>query len=574
MLIKTTRGATETGIWTLEELQQAVGRGEVLPTDHVQPEGFTNWLPLAEIAAGMGIKLPLPPPAAPPVPPTITAQSTPPPIPTGPAAPTPRHLQPPPIPPAPRPLTSPPQVSYGFPWLRVGVGVIGLSILAAIVVPAYRDYRGRAATKADSNASVAQGQAGGSDSEQQNNIATQNTSDFKIEVSQTGIDRFVESLEGKHIPLCGKNCEGNSIYIKDRNLNVCGSVANGLNECLQDPARLSGRLGRAVHIGDMFCQTATVGGADGVAFIHSICVSKKQYDRSVPSGEPFFILVEHHGKDNSALNKLVYFRFPSEGLSRSEQQIQQLPASIEQPAEDQAEILAAAAQSHGDAATSVIQPDSPALVQASSPPEYPPEERRRGIQGTTILIVSIDASGTLTDVQVEESSGNRNLDRAAVQAARQWRFNPEIKDGYPIASRLRTPVEFKLEGAELKVGAQTQELLQEQQSQPTPTATQDAGGYVQIEFIGRDPPSPFTFRAVSDDTNRVNGASAGIRFTGVNLPCGMYRLMVDKPQDAGGGVARDTDLCKASGFMILPGEIYTLRNRSNSDLVSKNVRGQ
>lgn len=33
-------------------------------------------------------------------------------------------------------------------------------------------------------------------------------------------------------------------------------------------------------------------------------------------------------------------------------------------------------------------------------------------------------------------------------------------------------------------------------------------------------------------------------------------------------------VCKASGFMILPGEIYTLRNRSNSDLVSKNVRGQ
>jgi hypothetical protein len=128
--------------------------------------------------------------------------------------------------------------------------------------------------------------------------------------------------------------------------------------------------------------------------------------------------------------------------------------------------------------------------------------------------------------------------------------------------------------ANLEEGLRQRGCANDGQSQSAGSATPTADGYVQIEFIGRDPPSPFTFRAASDDTNRVNGASAGIRFSGVNLPCGMYRLFVDKPQDAGGGVARDTDLCKASGFMILPGEIYTLRNRSNSDLVSKNVRGQ
>ena len=79
-----------------------------------------------------------------------------------------------------------------------------------------------------------------------------------------------------------------------------------------------------------------------------------------------------------------------------------------------------------------------------NPPRYPPEEMRRGVTGTTVLIVSIDASGNVMDVAVERSSGNRNLDREAVKAARRWRFNPEVKNGQKIASRVRVPVEFTI----------------------------------------------------------------------------------------------------------------------------------
>ena len=79
-----------------------------------------------------------------------------------------------------------------------------------------------------------------------------------------------------------------------------------------------------------------------------------------------------------------------------------------------------------------------------NPPKYPPEEQRRGIQGTIVLIVSIDASGDVLDVEVERSSGNRNLDRAAITAAKRWRFNPEVKNGQKVASRVRVPVEFKM----------------------------------------------------------------------------------------------------------------------------------
>lgn len=77
-------------------------------------------------------------------------------------------------------------------------------------------------------------------------------------------------------------------------------------------------------------------------------------------------------------------------------------------------------------------------------PVYPLEERRRGIQGISVVIVSIDTNGNVQGVEVRQSSGNRNLDRAAVRTAREWRFSPEIRDGQPVPSRMRVPIIFSL----------------------------------------------------------------------------------------------------------------------------------
>ena len=82
--------------------------------------------------------------------------------------------------------------------------------------------------------------------------------------------------------------------------------------------------------------------------------------------------------------------------------------------------------------------------QTMNPPRYPPEELRRRIQGTTTLIVNLDAYGDVIDVSVERSSGNRNLDREAVKAARRWLFNPGIENGRPVASRVRVPVAYAI----------------------------------------------------------------------------------------------------------------------------------
>lgn len=76
---------------------------------------------------------------------------------------------------------------------------------------------------------------------------------------------------------------------------------------------------------------------------------------------------------------------------------------------------------------------------------YPPEAVKAGINGRVLLRVHIDATGTPTQVEIERSSGNVPMDRAAMEAARRWSFNPAYADGEPIPARVLVPVDFRLD---------------------------------------------------------------------------------------------------------------------------------
>jgi protein TonB len=78
------------------------------------------------------------------------------------------------------------------------------------------------------------------------------------------------------------------------------------------------------------------------------------------------------------------------------------------------------------------------------PPRYPELARQRGWHGTVLLVVKIDASGRVTDVEVEESSGYQLLDAAAVGAVRRWRYKPAVGRNGPVATEELQPVTFRL----------------------------------------------------------------------------------------------------------------------------------
>jgi len=93
------------------------------------------------------------------------------------------------------------------------------------------------------------------------------------------------------------------------------------------------------------------------------------------------------------------------------------------------------------AASGESRPPRPIAGQTPSP-AYPAAELRRGRGGTVVLRVDVSADGRPTSVSVASSSRSRALDRAAMAAVRNWRFEPALVDGQPAAGVVRVPVEF------------------------------------------------------------------------------------------------------------------------------------
>jgi protein TonB len=77
-------------------------------------------------------------------------------------------------------------------------------------------------------------------------------------------------------------------------------------------------------------------------------------------------------------------------------------------------------------------------------PSYPSTARRLGAQGTTLLKVHVLADGRVGEVVVQESAGHSDLDRAAADAVRQWRFDPARRGSEAVAMWVLLPVEFRL----------------------------------------------------------------------------------------------------------------------------------
>ncbi len=77
-------------------------------------------------------------------------------------------------------------------------------------------------------------------------------------------------------------------------------------------------------------------------------------------------------------------------------------------------------------------------------PSYPATPRRLGIQGTTLLRVHVLADGRIGDVLVEKSAGHPELDDAATDAVKRWRFDPARRGSDAVAMWVLLPVEFKL----------------------------------------------------------------------------------------------------------------------------------
>jgi len=76
-------------------------------------------------------------------------------------------------------------------------------------------------------------------------------------------------------------------------------------------------------------------------------------------------------------------------------------------------------------------------------PEYSDEARRAKFQGSVLLGIVVGPDGRPYDVRVSRSLG-MGLDEKAIEAVRQWRFDPSRKDGQPVAVGVNVEVTFRL----------------------------------------------------------------------------------------------------------------------------------
>jgi len=75
-----------------------------------------------------------------------------------------------------------------------------------------------------------------------------------------------------------------------------------------------------------------------------------------------------------------------------------------------------------------------AIERTHSKPPYPAISQRMREQGTTELIVTINAKGDVTAAEVTKSSGSKRLDDAAVDHVKaRWKWNPPTQNGQPVA---------------------------------------------------------------------------------------------------------------------------------------------
>ncbi len=95
---------------------------------------------------------------------------------------------------------------------------------------------------------------------------------------------------------------------------------------------------------------------------------------------------------------------------------------------------------------SALAPGSVPVAISRPAPNYPTDALRKGETGTVVVRIEVGANGEPTEVTLVSRTRSRSLDRAALQAAKRWRFRPAQENGRAVPAAVEVPISFSLEG--------------------------------------------------------------------------------------------------------------------------------
>jgi len=94
-----------------------------------------------------------------------------------------------------------------------------------------------------------------------------------------------------------------------------------------------------------------------------------------------------------------------------------------------------------------VPPSSNVAYYHNPKPRYPMAAKRRGMEGVVELRVMVDSRGNPAAIEIKQSSGFQVLDREAIKAVWQWRFQAAKRAGLAVAGEVIVPVRYQLDSA-------------------------------------------------------------------------------------------------------------------------------
>ncbi|HVY25534.1 MAG TPA: TonB family protein [Polyangiaceae bacterium] len=163
---------------------------------------------------------------------------------------------------------------------------------------------------------------------------------------------------------------------------------------------------------------------------------------------------------------------------------------------------------------------APKLVQAAQP-VYPPEKLKSGENAQVALVLTLDDTGQVTDVAVAESAGE-DFDQAAIEAAKQLRFEPAQRDGKPVPAKIPFRFQFEAQAPEPAPPAAAVVAPAPARAaapRPAANATPSAADTLDIDVEGERPPREPTQRTVqAEEIQKMPGTNGDALRSLSNMP--------------------------------------------------------
>ncbi|MDF3068581.1 MAG: hypothetical protein K0R38_4182 [Polyangiaceae bacterium] len=154
---------------------------------------------------------------------------------------------------------------------------------------------------------------------------------------------------------------------------------------------------------------------------------------------------------------------------------------------------------------------------AATQPEYPATKLESGENAEVGLVLTLDATGAVTNVAVS-SSGGEDFDQSAIAAAKQLRFEPAMRDGVAVPAKIPFRIRFEAPPPATPVVA-VAPAAPAAAPPPAPAAEAAPADTLDIDVEGERPPREPTQRMLSaEEITKIPGTNGDALRSLQNMP--------------------------------------------------------